>query len=59
MGKFIAGFMWAMNIVSLLLMFALLYPKPEHGYAPEHRAELQNKIDGLVPLSVADLGELE
>jgi len=58
-GKFIAGFMWAINIVSLLLMFALLYPKQEHGYAPEHRAELQNKIDGLVPLSVADLGELE
>jgi len=30
-----------------------------HGYAPEHRAELDNKIAGLVPLSVADLGEIE
>lgn len=27
------------------------------GYAPEHRAELDNKIAGLVPLSTADLGE--
>lgn len=26
------------------------------GYTVEHRAELQNKINGLVPLSVADLG---
>ena len=31
----------------------------ETRYAPTHRAELQNKIDGLVPLSIADLGELE
>lgn len=27
------------------------------GYSAEHRAELDNKIAGLVPLSVADLGE--
>jgi hypothetical protein len=30
----------------------------EIGYSPEHRAELQNKVDGLVPLSLADLGDL-
>ncbi len=29
----------------------------ETGYSKEHRAELDNKIAGLVPLSVADLGE--
>ena len=27
------------------------------GYSAEHRAELDNKIAGLVPLSVGDLGE--
>lgn len=29
------------------------------GYSKEHRAELDNKIAGLVPLSVSDLGDIE
>lgn len=35
------------------------YTKTEMGYTIAHRAELQNKIDNLVPLSVSDLGEIQ
>jgi len=50
-GNYIAIF----SALFLIWFMADNYPKQERGYAPEHRAELQNKIAGLVPLSTADL----
>lgn len=50
---------WFFNIcllIALGLFMYAVYPTQGEGYAPEHRAELQNKINGLVPLSIADLG---
>lgn len=60
MKNFINGFGTCFAIFTAIGFAAFVwqcYPKTEHGYAPEHRAELQNKINNLVPLSLADLGE--
>jgi len=51
---------WTLNILLTIALCAFIwneYPKIEMGCSPEHRAELQNKINQIVPLSIADLGE--
>lgn len=49
---FILGMLTGATIVYMASFIPI-----EAGYSKEHRAELDNKIAGLVPLSVADLGE--
>lgn len=50
------GTMFTIFTVLGFLLAVWVLPKGEIGYSLEHRAELDNKIAGLVPLSIADIG---
>ena len=62
MRNFIAGFMWCLNITTVLFGVAYGYqaiqPK-EKGYSAEYRARLDEIVKNVTPLSVADLGDME
>lgn len=50
------GTMFTIFTVLGFLLAVWILPKGEIGYSLEHRAELDKKIAGLVPLSIADIG---
>lgn len=57
---FIAGAGWCLNaflIIGLICLFSIKFQDKETGYTIAHRAELQNKFNNIVPLSIADIGE--
>jgi hypothetical protein len=50
------GTMFTIFTVLGFLLAVWVLPKGEIGYSLEYRAELDNKIANLVPLSIADIG---